>query len=137
MTTRRGSERCTGVRHLAACLFAGLALAGAALADLPDAFVEYVQSDGTQYIDTGVIGRCGTVADMTITRFDNDDRAILGSRVDDGNTRFVLCNGRAAYYACHRKWTGWGSINASLGLDRIVSSITNDDSNVYIKLTRP
>ena len=31
-----------------------------------DKFLEYVESDGTQYIDTGVIGRDGTKAQMTL-----------------------------------------------------------------------
>ena len=33
---------------------------------VPDAFVEYVESDGTQYIDTGVVGKDGTKAAMTV-----------------------------------------------------------------------
>jgi len=27
---------------------------------LPDAFIEWVESNGTQYIDTGIKGRCNT-----------------------------------------------------------------------------
>ena len=38
------------------------AAAGAAFADTPDKFVEYVESSGVQYVDAGIIGRSGTKA---------------------------------------------------------------------------
>ncbi len=128
-------DRCKGLKRLTIGALMGLAFANAAWADLPDAFVEYVESDGTQYIDTGVIGRCGTVADMTITWLGSGDTSFLSSRVDSGDTRFVLCNYGGKYYACHRKWTGWGNVTASTDKDRVVSSITNDDSYVYVLMT--
>ena len=39
-----------------------------------DAFLEYVETDGTQYIDTGVIGKAGTTAEFVETSLcDNQD----------------------------------------------------------------
>ena len=40
------------------------AAAGVTSADTPDKFVEYVESSGVQYVDTGIIGRSGTKAEM-------------------------------------------------------------------------
>ena len=43
-----------------------LAVLGSSRADTPDAFLDYVESSGSQYIDTGVTGKTGTrmVAEM-------------------------------------------------------------------------
>ena len=41
--------------------------AGSVVAEIPDKFVEYVYSDGRQFVDTGIEGKMGTRAEMTIT----------------------------------------------------------------------
>ena len=56
--------------------------------DVPDAFIDYVESFGNSYIDTKVTGRSGTAAKMEIVLKNNYDNAILDSR--DGNNRFYL-----------------------------------------------
>ena len=111
-------------------------------AGMPDAFVEYVESNGTQYIDTGIVGRCNTSADMTIRWMRAGyDASFLSSRVDSNNTRFILCSNsrKDKYYVCHRTWDE--NVNASSssyntsGPDRVVSSITHDGTNVTFTLS--
>ena len=107
----------------------------------PDAFVEWVESNGTQYIDTGVKGRCNTSADMKIQWMRlNADASFLSSRTDGGSTRFILCSNsvRNRYYVCHRTWSqsvneGTSSYNTS-GPDRVESNITHDGTNVTFTL---
>ena len=49
-----------------ALAFCAFALPAAGLADVPDAYLDYVESTGAQYVDTGVAGKAGTrmVAEM-------------------------------------------------------------------------
>ena len=56
--------------------------------DIPDAFIDYVESFGNSYIDTGVTGKSGTSAKMEVVLKYNYDNALLASR--DGNNRFYL-----------------------------------------------
>ena len=109
---------------------------------MPDHFVQYVESDGSQYIDAGVIGRCGTRADMTIRWMRLDlDASFLSSRTDGTNTRFILCSNsrKNKYYVCHRTWAesvnaGSSSYNTA-ALDRVASSITHDGTSVTFTLS--
>ena len=50
----------------AAALACALAVPAASFADTPDAYLDYVESNGSQWIDTGVTGKSGTrmVAEM-------------------------------------------------------------------------
>lgn len=58
--------------------------------DVPDAFIDYVESFGNSYIDTGVIGRSGTAAKMEMAWIGtSSDQALLDSR-DGTNKRFYL-----------------------------------------------
>ena len=108
---------------------------------LPDAFVEWVESNGTQYIDTGIKGRCNTRADMKIRwMLLNADASFLSSRIDGGNTRFILCSNsvKNKYYVCHKTWSesvnaGTSSYNTA-GPDRVESSITHDGTDVTFTL---
>ena len=52
-------------RRFAACILAAVAVM-CAMAELPDSFVEYVESTGTQYIDTGIVGKTGTKVEMDV-----------------------------------------------------------------------
>ena len=56
--------------------------------DVPDAFIDYVESFGNSYIDTGVTGKSGTSAKMEVVLKYNYDNALLASR--DGSNRFYL-----------------------------------------------
>ena len=61
-----------------------------------DAYLEYVETDGTQYIDTGVIGKAGTTAEFIETNLrpnvdDGDgEECFLGVRDSDGKHRFFM-----------------------------------------------
>lgn len=129
-----------------AMMTAAVALLHSTFAETPDAFVEYVQSDGSQYIDTGIIGRCGTKADMTIQWMGGNDSSFLSSRIasigtdDQKNTRFILCSNQGGnssymhYYTCHRKYDSSTDLSKSTYStdkpDWIVSGITHDGTNV-------
>ena len=108
-------------------------------AEEPDAFVEFVESDGTQYIDTGIIGRCNTSADMTIQWLSQPDGSFLSSRLSgSGDGRFILCSNdkNKKYYAGHRT-AYWGNqiLYNTSGPDRIQTSITHDGTDTTITMT--
>ncbi len=73
--------------------------------DVPDAFIDYVESFGNSYIDTGVIGRSGTAAKMEMAWIGtSSDQALLDSR-DGTNKRFYLVHRNTG-----NKWLwGYGS----------------------------
>ena len=49
----------------------------------PVAFVEYVESDGSLYVDTGVRGRSGTAADIRMAFLEATDASFLDTRNND------------------------------------------------------
>lgn len=55
-----------------------------------DAEIEYLQSSGTQYIDTGIIPNADTGTQVTAMKLSTADRYILGLRNDSGNTRWTI-----------------------------------------------
>ncbi|MBQ3806777.1 MAG: hypothetical protein II840_02355 [Kiritimatiellae bacterium] len=57
-----------------------------------DAYLEYVETDGTQYIDTGVIGRDGTVVEFieTCLKDTDSERCLIGARGSNDNSRFYM-----------------------------------------------
>ena len=57
-----------------------------------DAYLEYVETDGTQYIDTGVIGKDGTMAEFIETTLCNQNReeCFLGAIGSASNSRFYM-----------------------------------------------
>lgn len=57
------------------------------------AYLEYVETDGTQYIDTGVIGKAGTVAEFIETNLRPNggaEECFLGAIGSDANSRFYM-----------------------------------------------
>ena len=96
----------------------------------PAKTVEYVESDGTLWIDTGVIGRTNTVAefDMAWMRAGESlDVGFLGSRKDDSDTRFYLWHdahdclsfgyGTFAYFVNGQTVPGWRSAETSVKVE--------------------
>ena len=61
------------------------------LAETPDKFVRYVEATGTQYIDTGVVGRHGTKAECKVEWMKFADSAFLASGDWSANQRFFMC----------------------------------------------
>lgn len=83
----------------------------------PDFFVDYVQATGGQYIDTQVIGRSGTKAEIDISIAPSDignDRAVLDARKDGTNSRFYFfhtSDGFAAYgYGTYKRQDHFGTL---------------------------
>ncbi len=74
--------------------------------DVPDAFIDYVESFGNSYVDTKVTGRSGTAAKMEIVLKNNYDNALLASR-DGGNRFYLVHNGGSS------KWGyGYGAFSS-------------------------
>ena len=70
--------------------------------------LDYVEATGAQWVDTGIIGCCGTKAEIKVDWTDlESDSAMLACRADSGNTRINFINsnwgaigyGYGAYYA--------------------------------------
>ena len=83
------------MKHIAAhTLFVAAALTAASplFAETPDKFVRYVESTGSQYVDTGVTGRWNTKVEAQVEWLELGDRTIIGSRIDSGNTRLYFCH---------------------------------------------
>lgn len=74
-----------------------------------DAEVEYLESDGSQYINSGLIGGNDVGLYVRILKLNTQDRQIIGSRDSSGNTRFFIGNayiGWGAYYGIGSPTTG-------------------------------
>ena len=58
----------------------------------PVAFLEWVESDGTQFVDTGVVGKSGTTAEFleTCIKTSDGEGCLLGARGADTNSRFYM-----------------------------------------------
>ena len=67
--------------------------------------LDYVEATGAQWVDTGIIGRCGTKAEIKVEWTDlASDSALLACRADSGNTRINFIN------------SNWGAIGYGYGL---------------------
>ncbi len=105
-------------------------IAGAAFADQPDKFVRYVESDGTQYVDTGVTGRWNTRVEAQVEWLELGDKCMLGAGDWSDNTRcfMIYCNnadgniatalgltptssGRVAWRYDNGTWNSWWQTN--------------------------
>ncbi len=71
----------------------------------PDHFIQYVEATGSQYIDTGVIGRCNSAMEAHVLWNYVGDGIFLASRIDSGNTRFILYGAAGRHYMAHRTYT--------------------------------
>ena len=91
-TTRHSSSVIRKLPFAAAAASLALVAASPAIAELPDAYLDYVESTGSQYIDTGVTGMAGTrmVAEMEWVETPSSQSTFCGaSRVYDGSTYVV------------------------------------------------
>ena len=72
--------------------------------EIPDGAtrVEYLQSSGAQFIDTGVRGKVGVEAEIDVAAVSMGDKTILGCRKDSGDTRFY-----PVHWANSKWWKGW------------------------------
>ena len=74
------------------------AVAPAAFAEQPDKWVRYVESTGSQWVDTGVIGRPNTKIEAKVEWVSLADSAFVASGYYQDNTRFYLCYCNASPY---------------------------------------
>ena len=75
-----------------AALVAAAVAVHSASADTPDELLDYVQTDGSAYIDTGIIGKTGTKASIGMMWHNGGgtkDVCFLGAR-NGSNGRFLL-----------------------------------------------
>ena len=74
-------------------LIGGAVLFGSqARAETPDKFLRYVEATGSQYVDTGVVGRYGTKAECKAEWMSFSDSAFLDCGDWSGNKRFFMCH---------------------------------------------
>ena len=95
----------------------------------PDVYVEYVETDGSQYIDTGIIGRAGTKIEFkesSLSRNSNDDESFIGARGNaDTDSRFYM-------WQHGTQWTlgfGYGTFNRPKTSDPTGTATGYWDSN--------
>lgn len=61
-------------------------------AEKPDKFLRYVEATGSQYVDTGIVGRYGTKAECKVEWMAFSDSAFLDCGDWSDNTRFFMCH---------------------------------------------
>ena len=87
----------------------------------PVNYVDYVESDGTIFVDTGVIGKSGTAAKLKMRFLEKTDAGFLESR--KGGNRFYLwhnhTSGNDMGYG-YGSWVNFGS--AAINTDYVVQS---------------
>ena len=69
----------------------------------PAYWLEYVESDGNEYVDTGVIGRTGTACEMDMAFLVPEDAGFLDSRTDN-NRFYLLHNGISGALVGYGDW---------------------------------
>lgn len=59
--------------------------------DVPDSYIDYVESTGAQYVDTGIEGRYGTKVEVRFTGWTGNSTALFGSVGDSSynNNHFL------------------------------------------------
>ena len=94
-----------------------------AFADTPDELLEYVESTGTQYIDTGIVGKSGTKASMQMMWTKNEsDKSFLAARKSSSERFFLLHR----YNATHIFAGYWGKTSQIIEIS---------ENNVYSVIT--
>ena len=61
----------------------------------PACYVDYVESDGTIFVDTGIVGKSGTAADLKLQFKESADKGFLDSR--NGDSRYYLIHNGSNY----------------------------------------
>ena len=91
--------------------------------------LDYVEATGAQWVDTGIIGRCGTKAEIKVEWTDlESDSAMLACRADSGNTRinFINSNWGAIGYGYGAYYAGtYNGRNCRWEKDRIYTVVTD------------
>ena len=118
----------------------------------PDKFVRYVEATGSQWIDTGVIGRSGITTECKVEWMDLADTAFLACGYWLNNTRFYACwcnasgnmftgqgkgdkvnNGRDLLFEKKRIYTYKTVFSAADGNNMSTNTVFIDDNKVFSK----
>ena len=75
----------------AALGWAAAGITGAVYAEKPDKWVSYVESTGTQWVDTGIIGRWNTKIEAKVEWMSLADSGFVACGDYSTNQRFYLC----------------------------------------------
>ena len=78
--------------------FTAILSIGSAFAEQPDKWVSYVESTGSQWVDTEIIGRPNTKIEAKVEWMNLADSAFVASRSDGGDTRCYMCYCNASPY---------------------------------------
>ena len=73
-------------------IIGALAVGANLFAETPDKFVRYVEATGSQYVDTGIVGRYGTKAECKVEWMNFADSSFLACGDWSGDKRFFLCH---------------------------------------------
>lgn len=85
-------------------------------ATLPyDAEVEYLQSTGTQYINTGIVPTNDTGALIKVVCSDNSDVYFIGMRQNTGNTRWGIGHSANGFYWCYNSYQTSNRLTGTTG----------------------
>ena len=125
--------------------------------DVPDTFIDYVESFGNSYVDTGIIGRSGTKAECKVQWMAFADSAFLACGDWSQNTRFFVCycrnasgvistaqrtlanvssGGKDLTYELNRIYTYTSDFSAPDGNDDSVNTVSIDGSEVFTRTTK-
>ena len=136
-----------------ACACATFFVASAA-ENTPDKFVRYVEATGSQYVDTGIVGRHGTKTECRVEWMNLADSAFLASGYWSGNTRFYACwcssasgnmftaqrtgdkvnyNGQDLLFEKKRIYTYTTDFSAADGNNYSTNTVTIDGTKVFSK----
>ena len=108
----------------------------------PDKFLSYVESTGSQYVDTGIVGRDGTSADITIMWREVPETTSAGVCVlaAYGNSqmfyllRYLNNGGYNNYFSGYnRRWGNWNEGPVVDALTRIEAQVMATGFNYLIK----
>lgn len=78
--------------------------------------IEYLQSNGTQYIDTKIIPNANTGAYIKVICSDNTDRYFIGLRNNAStNTRWGIGHSSAGFYWCYNTYQSSNRLTGSSG----------------------
>lgn len=119
----------------------------------PDKFVRYVEATGSQYVDTGIVGRYNTKAECKVEWMNLSDSAFLAAGYWSNNTRFYACwcssasgnmftaqrtgdkvnNGQDLLFEKKRVYTYATDFSAADGNNMSTNTVTIDGSDVFSK----
>lgn len=102
----------------------------------PDCYVDYVESDGTVFVDTGVKGRSGTASDMKVRFMETGDIGVAcayNSSLASDYRRFYLCHNLMKYSNAIQYGYGTAktAFSAATGRDYVIETSLSVGSQTF------